>query len=168
MLFLYTADRADRYLSQRAVAEFVRTNYPDVRVFLFQDFEKLASLPFYLKRPVAVVDSRSNDLAFGLRHAPQSPGFVSSAQFAAISSAAPVVLIVHRRRLSAYRESLGQLGLTERARIGNVTVLTSASRYGETRVPEVGDEHVARRMGDAERGLGLEHHRLRRDAAGPE
>jgi 4-amino-4-deoxy-L-arabinose transferase-like glycosyltransferase len=122
VVFLGTAERADRYLSQRAVAEYLRVNYPDVRVFLFQDFEKLASLPFYLKRPVAVVDSRSNDLAFGMRQAPRSAGFVSAAQFAAISSAEPVVLVVHRRRLAAYRETLGELGLAPRARIGNVNV----------------------------------------------
>ena len=122
MLFLDTAGRADRYLSQRSVAEFLRTNYPEARVFLFQDFEKLASLPFYLKRPVTVVDSRSNDLAFGLHQEPQNTGFVTSAQFAAISLIAPVVLIVHRRRLAAYHESLDERGLTQRARIGNVTV----------------------------------------------
>src|SRR5262249_15781422 len=122
MLFVDTAERADRFLSHRAVAEYLRTNYPQPLLFLSQDFEKLASLPFYLKRPVAVVDSRSNDLAFGMRQAPQSPGFVTSAQFAALSSAGPAVLIVHRRRLAAYRESLGQLGLSQRKRIGNVSV----------------------------------------------
>jgi 4-amino-4-deoxy-L-arabinose transferase-like glycosyltransferase len=176
MLFLASAEHADRYLSQRVLAEYLRRNYPDARVFLFQDFEKLASLPFYLKRPVAVVDSRSADLAFGMRQAPRSPGFVTSAQFAAISSAAPVALIVHRRRLAAYRESLGELGLPQATRVGNVALFVGVpaaprkdrSTGGEARVPEVGDQHVTRRMRDAERRPRLEHHGLRRDAAGPE
>jgi 4-amino-4-deoxy-L-arabinose transferase-like glycosyltransferase len=122
VLFVTTAERADRYLSQRAVAEYLQAKHPDARVFLFQDFEKLASLPFYLKRAVAVVDSQSSDLAFGMSQAPQSAGFVTSAQFAAMSSAGPVVLIVHRKRLAAYHHALGELGLNHRTRIGNVNV----------------------------------------------
>src|SRR5256885_8890198 len=38
----------------------------------------------------------------------------------------------------------------------------------EARVLQVRHQHVAGRMGNAERRFGVEHHRLRRDAASPE
>ena len=75
-------------------------------------------------RSLPVVDSHSNDLAFGRRRVPGSPSFAAPEQFAAIASKQPVVLIVHRRRLDAYRHQLGKLGLHHRARIGPVNIYT--------------------------------------------
>ena len=123
-LFVDTAHRADRYVSHRALAAYVSVHYPGEQVFLFQDYEKFSSLPFYLGRSLPVVDSHSNDLAFGRRRVPGSPSFAAPEQFAAIASKQPVVLIVHRRRLDAYRHQLGKLGLHHRARIGPVNIYT--------------------------------------------
>jgi hypothetical protein len=94
-------------------------------VFLYQDYEKLASLPFYLERQVPVVDSASNDLAFGMKLSPESENFLSAGAFAQIRETEPVVLVVHRQRLRALLLSPAGAGLRLRHRIGNVSVFSN-------------------------------------------
>jgi 4-amino-4-deoxy-L-arabinose transferase-like glycosyltransferase len=122
LLFASAATKAEPYLSQDHAAQYLRAHHRGAHIFLFQDYEKLVSLPFYLKREIPVVDSRSNDLAFGMMHAAGSAGFLSAEEFAALCSAERVVLVVHRDRREAYRETLGEIGLAPRARIGNITL----------------------------------------------
>lgn len=125
LFFVTMMTRADPYVSERRIGEYVRANLGDRAVFLFQDYEKLASLPFYLERQVPVVATRSNDLRFGMEHSPDRTNFVSVAQFDAIRSTRAVVLLVHRHRLAAYRELLGNSGLVRRAQVGSVSVFVN-------------------------------------------
>ena len=63
--------------SSLRIAEIVRAQTgPERAVFIYRDFEdRFASLPFYLGRPVPVVDSTSRDLAFGCTLAPATASF---------------------------------------------------------------------------------------------
>jgi hypothetical protein len=117
--------RAEPFASEREMARYIAGNYPQAKVFLFQDYEKLAGLPFYLKREVPVVDSVSNDLAFGMRLSPESENFPSAAEFAQIRNTRPVVLVVHRQRLRALLLSPAGAGLRLRHRIGNVSAFSN-------------------------------------------
>ncbi|MDA8107985.1 MAG: glycosyltransferase family 39 protein [Betaproteobacteria bacterium] len=112
--------RADPFVSERALVRYLHARHAGEPVLVYRDFERLSSLPFYLKRPVAVVDSDSEDLLFGRPYAP--PGtFLSDAQLAALSGRERVVLLVHRLRLRDFEARLGSLGLRPAGKIGNVT-----------------------------------------------
>jgi hypothetical protein len=74
---------------------------------------------------VPVVDSVSNDLAFGMKLSPQSPNFVTTREFARLSRAEPVVLVVHRQRLRAFLLSPAAAGLQLRQRVGNVSAFSN-------------------------------------------
>lgn len=116
--------RADPFVSERALVAYLHTQHAGEPVLVYRDFERLSSLPFYLKRPVAVVDSDSEDLLFGRPYAP--PGtFLSNAQFDALRRREHVVLLVHRLRLPEFETQLGSLKLHKVARIGSVTVFES-------------------------------------------
>jgi 4-amino-4-deoxy-L-arabinose transferase-like glycosyltransferase len=118
------AHHADAFISGRSLGEYLRRD-PGARIYLFQDYENLSSVPFYLGRQVGIVESESNDLAFGLREQPNHPNALSASQFRAAAASDDVVLLVHRRRLGAYRAKLGGLGLTSRNRVGNVAVFSN-------------------------------------------
>lgn len=53
------------WVSTRQTAQYLQTRLPTHSVYLYREFEKQSSLPFYLKQPVGVVDSVSNDLFWG-------------------------------------------------------------------------------------------------------
>jgi len=105
---------AEPFASEREMARYIAGNHPRAKVFLYQDYEKLASLPFYLARQVPVVDSASNDLAFGMKLSPDSENFLTASAFAQIRNTRPVVLVVHRHRLRDLLLSPAGAGLAGR------------------------------------------------------
>jgi nicotinamide riboside transporter PnuC len=123
--FVAVMARAEPFASEREMARYIAGNHPQAKVFLYQDYEKLASLPFYLERQVPVVDSASNDLAFGMKLSPESENFLSAGAFAQIRETEPVVLVVHRQRLRALLLSPAGAGLRLRHRVGNVSVFSN-------------------------------------------
>jgi 4-amino-4-deoxy-L-arabinose transferase-like glycosyltransferase len=123
--FVAVMARAEPFVSEREMARYIAGNYPQAKVFLYQDYEKLASLPFYLNRQVPVVDSASNDLAFGMRLSPENENFLSARQFAHIRDTRPVVLVVHRQRLRALLLSPAGASLRLRHRVGNVSAFSN-------------------------------------------
>jgi len=123
--FVAVMAHAEPFASEREMARYIAGNHPQAKVFLYQDYEKLASLPFYLERQIPVVDSVSNDLAFGMRLSPGSENSLSAAAFAKIRETAPVVLVVHRQRLRALVLSPAGAGLRLRQRIGNVSAFSN-------------------------------------------
>lgn len=123
-LLLFVAlmmQRAEPYASERALARYLRARHPGAPVLLYQDFERLSSLPYYLRRTVPIVDSHSKDLLFGAPYAPAGT-FLSDAQFAALSRHERVVLLVHRMRLRNFESRMGPLRLHAIKTIGSVTV----------------------------------------------
>jgi 4-amino-4-deoxy-L-arabinose transferase-like glycosyltransferase len=124
MFFVSTAERADRYVSARAVARYVQTRYPDTQVLLYQDYERLSSLSFYLQREIAVVDSRSNDLLFGMRHSRDAEKFPSAESVLALAPTRPTLILVHRIRADDFRRKFGS-AFVPAGRVGDVIVFES-------------------------------------------
>jgi hypothetical protein len=124
VFFVVMMQRVDRWVSARSVAEYVKVNLPSSKVYLFQDYENLSSLPFYLGKTVPIVDSASHDLAFGRRLA-QNGQFLSSTALSDRLAQERVLLLVHRQRLPAFEDALGKSGLTPLRRIGAVTLFTN-------------------------------------------
>lgn len=52
-------------ISTRDLVDYSKVHFADRELMLYRVFEQQSSLPFYLKRPVRVVDSRSSDLYWG-------------------------------------------------------------------------------------------------------
>ncbi|HVB82775.1 MAG TPA: hypothetical protein VNE82_22845 [Candidatus Binataceae bacterium] len=121
LFFALMMQRAEPDVSERTLVAYLRTQHPGEPVLIYQDFERLSSVPFYLRHPVTVVDSDSEDLLFGSPYAP--PGtFLSLAQFADLCKRERVVLLVHRPRMGDFEAHLGPLKLRPVRKIGNVTV----------------------------------------------
>jgi 4-amino-4-deoxy-L-arabinose transferase-like glycosyltransferase len=71
-------------------------------VFLYRDFEDVFStLPFYLGRPLPVIDSLSRDLQFGCGVAPGS-GCIGAGQFQRLRQRGPVAVAVRADRAAEF------------------------------------------------------------------
>ena len=97
-------------------------------MYVYRDFERLSSLPFYLGKPVAIVDSDSNDLDFGRRHS-EGALFPSARTVIASRASNPAVLVVNDSRARQFASSpLARLAKPLFALGGNELYMVRAAR----------------------------------------
>lgn len=120
VLLLITASAREDEISSRRLALEIERRFPDADVFLFQDFERMSSLGYYLPRPLHIIDSRSSDLAFGQRSGANPSVFVSSSELLKHTSSTPAVVLVDRSRRLAFARSGLVAQATMVAHIGRV------------------------------------------------
>jgi 4-amino-4-deoxy-L-arabinose transferase-like glycosyltransferase len=106
--------------STRQVARLLEQELPGRHVYLYRDFEQKSSLPFYLKRPVPILEMRSNDLFWGDRLRKGNTVSRTPEQFAAARKNAPVAVVVAERHLKDFRASYR--GFKGERRVGDSTV----------------------------------------------
>jgi len=108
-------------VSTRPLAQYLQTELAGRSVYLYRNFEEQSSLPFYLQRPVFVIDSRSNDLFWGNKLQPNDL-LISSAQFEQQLASHPVAVVVMERQLKDF-EACGLFALMKgQKQVGAVTV----------------------------------------------
>jgi 4-amino-4-deoxy-L-arabinose transferase-like glycosyltransferase len=80
------------------------------QVLIYRDFEDaFSTLPFYLGRPLPVVDSISRDLEFGCKKAPGT-ACISTEQFRRLQAGGPVAVAVRAPRAAAFLAMAGTQG----------------------------------------------------------
>jgi 4-amino-4-deoxy-L-arabinose transferase-like glycosyltransferase len=117
-----TVQAREAEFSSRPLAAAIGRLEPNAEVLLFQDFEQLCALPYYLKQPVRIIDSRSDDLRFGQRRGANPVAFVSAAQFVAQQGGRPRLVAVEGGRLVAFQHSPLAKELTLAAKVGRVEI----------------------------------------------
>lgn len=75
------------------------------QVYLFQDFEALSALAYYVPHPVGVIDSKSSDLWFGLHLRPDPARFPTVEQFLAAGPRPDAAVVVAESRRRAFEKS---------------------------------------------------------------
>jgi 4-amino-4-deoxy-L-arabinose transferase-like glycosyltransferase len=97
-----------RYSSRDIVRIILEPPQPSMRaVFIYRDFEDVFStLPFYLGRPVPVIDSTSRDLQFGCSVAPRS-SCITAGQFQRLRQRGPVAVAVQQGRAAEFLKMAG-------------------------------------------------------------
>ncbi|MDB5919890.1 MAG: glycosyltransferase family 39 protein [Massilia sp.] len=80
------------------------------QVFIYRDYEDIFStLPFYLGRPLPVIDSASRDLDFGCKKAPNT-ACISIDQFRSLQARDPVAVAVRAPRAAEFLAMAGERG----------------------------------------------------------
>jgi 4-amino-4-deoxy-L-arabinose transferase-like glycosyltransferase len=109
-------------VSTRDLALALRRDMPDRTVYLYRNFEQQSSLPFYLRHPVPVIDSHSNDLFWGNRLRGNDL-VVSVEQFSErVVQGARVAVVVTERQRGDFTARAAQWQLHEAMRIGDLAV----------------------------------------------
>jgi len=107
--------------STRQLSNYLKSELPDRTVYLYRNFEELSSLPFYLKHPVPVVDTCSNDLFWGNKLRANEI-VISKEQFLAALEKNRAAIVVMQRQLGNFKAA-GLAGLFKGdKRIGDTTV----------------------------------------------
>ncbi|WP_211466022.1 ArnT family glycosyltransferase [Collimonas silvisoli] len=111
-------------VSTRSLATYIQRTLPDREVYLYRDFEDVSSLSFYLKKSLAVVESRSNDLFWGNRLR-ENNIVISADQFNARLPGKPVAIVVADRQIESFRESIFFQRFKTVKRIGGISVFVN-------------------------------------------
>jgi 4-amino-4-deoxy-L-arabinose transferase-like glycosyltransferase len=108
-------------ISTREIAQTMQNELRGRTVYLYRNFEERSSLPFYLKTPVAVIDTRSNDLLWGSKLR-ENDILISIAQFSHRLDHQRVAVVVIDRQLSDFRANAFFTRFKEEKRIGETTL----------------------------------------------
>lgn len=122
---LYAVSHQEAFYSSRALAQSIRSSCAHCRVFLYRDFERMSSLPFYLHSQVGIIDSASNDLRFGQHQSHDAALFVSSATFVRDHGDEPVAVVVHGKRMKEFRGTGLYEQLKPADKVGRVRVFVN-------------------------------------------
>lgn len=121
-------------VSSRLLAAYLQRELPDRDIYLYRDFEKISSLAFYLKKPIPVVESHSNDLFWGDRlH--DNDIVISEDQFKLRLPGNAVAIVVIDQQILDFKESSYYHDFRPAQRIGKTFVFINL-RQGQTQQQE--------------------------------
>ncbi|MEO8407361.1 MAG: glycosyltransferase family 39 protein [Oxalobacteraceae bacterium] len=120
-------------VSTRELARYLQGEHPRSKVYLYRNFEEQSSLPYYLKKTVPVVDSRSSDLYWGNRLQPNDL-LISNERFAQrMGEGGAVAIAVMDRQLADFRAQPYAASFTTEKRIGDTTLFMTATPESESK-----------------------------------
>lgn len=119
--FLTVVHENEAYISARPLAHYLASYGGEV--FLYKDYERISALQFYLKRPVSIIDSASNDLWYGQKQDGGKGRFVSLDNFLLSICRGKRVVVVHDKRLDDFRNKVPASLMQPVAHFGRVHVL---------------------------------------------
>lgn len=129
--FLFMVQANEAYISARPLAKYLESQGWDGKVFLYRDFERISALRFYLKHPLSIIDSASNDLWYGQRR--EGGGkerFVSLESYLESARSDKGVVVVCDERLDEFRRKVPALQVQPAGRFGRVTVFAGCGEAG--------------------------------------
>jgi len=90
-------------------------------VYLFHVFEQQSSVPFYLKKPVKIVESHSSDLFWGNKlH--KNNIVIDDTEFVRVMTSGKVSLLVVQQNLNEFKQKPYFNQFKQIAQIGNTSV----------------------------------------------
>ena len=102
-MLLQTLTALDDFDSTKTTVNLIQHTYPAGEILLFHVFEQQSSLPFYLKKPVRIVESHSSDLFWGNKlH--KNNIVMDDAAFDKITETQKVSLLVVKQDLSEFKQ----------------------------------------------------------------
>ncbi|MDE3016484.1 MAG: glycosyltransferase family 39 protein [Pseudomonadota bacterium] len=108
-LLLTVAQLGEPVISQKPTILFLKAHAPTESIAVYRDFEEISSLAFYAGRPLAIVDSASNDLAYGREHGQRPDLFPTLPQWLARPPGHGGALIVRHYYLRDLQRRLATL-----------------------------------------------------------
>lgn len=112
----------DRF-SAKNLARFFQSQTEKKPIFVYQEFERISSLGFYLAEPLRIIDSRSKDLWYGPRFAPDY--FLTPQNFARTIQDHSYYVVLRKKRLAAFQKKMPTLHLHPQTLVGEWLVLTT-------------------------------------------
>lgn len=107
-------ERTEQPLSQKQPALYLLEKTNGDTIALYHDFDILSALAFYLPKPLAVIDSTSPDLAYGVKHGQRSELFPSLLEWVKNNEGKPVYLVARTRYVPELMQKFENLPANEK------------------------------------------------------
>ncbi len=125
VIMLIMVQAMSAQVSTRELASYLQQDLPGRKLFLYRVFEQQSSLPFYLKQPLQIVDSRSNDLFWGHRLFPENKIVLSDYAFDQFSHQQPIALVVIEQESKNFEQEVYAKKFKFLKKIGNSSVFVN-------------------------------------------
>ncbi|MDY7537978.1 glycosyltransferase family 39 protein [Undibacterium sp. RTI2.1] len=100
-IFLNVLHVSAEWTSARPIADVLKSEYSERKIFLFQIFEDQSSLAFYLKKPIYIIESRSSDLFWGNKLHKNNIA-LSSSDFEHVANTSSLAVVVLNRDVALF------------------------------------------------------------------
>lgn len=88
--------------SAKEMTQEILTQYPQATFCLYRDYEKISSVLFYVRKPMLILDSLSNDLLYAEKTRGSRAGFISPSDLKKVHG--DLVFFVFKERFSEFEE----------------------------------------------------------------
>jgi 4-amino-4-deoxy-L-arabinose transferase-like glycosyltransferase len=99
---LLIAQAMEPSFSGKAIA--LQATQPSRNVYFYKDFEKISSILFYVRGPVKIIDSQSNDLFFAQHSLKSNKAFITADEFRKNLIHAPVWVFVFQEKIAEFKQ----------------------------------------------------------------
>jgi 4-amino-4-deoxy-L-arabinose transferase-like glycosyltransferase len=109
LLFWYVNFKAatENIYTQLTIAQYVKAHDNQRTLYLFQDYEKMSTVLFYLERRLPIIDSVSQDLYFGSKTPDAQGWFINSKDFIQQASHRTVYVVMLKQRKDVFDKVIG-------------------------------------------------------------
>ncbi len=111
--------------SQINIAQYIQKHDSDRSTYLFQNYERLSSILFFLKRPLPIIDSVSKDLYFGSKTKEAKNWFITHDQFIMRAKQHPSYVILLKDKLDVFKKTVYPIRFNIAAQSGRAYLLSS-------------------------------------------
>ncbi len=128
-LFFYITvrERLQVMYSQVTLAKYVKAQYENRPVYLYQDYEGVSSFVFYNQEPSIIVDSQSSDLYFGSQTDEGKGKFISLEDFLKTAKKTQLYIILRANKLTEFEKTAGKDIFCAVQRNGNILLLSNGT-----------------------------------------
>ncbi len=88
------------YSTKRLLQYLPKDEYDNL--YMFKDFEKISTVPFYANKVVAIIDSSSNDLLYGKTNHYNNHSFITLQEILALRGKKPIYIIGLKEKLAMF------------------------------------------------------------------
>ena len=122
----YIKDNAQTKYSQIAIGQYINYGYEQLPIFLYQDYEKLSSLPFYAQQRLAIIDSEDHIIDFGKSRPDAKDWFLTLSDFLQKAKSESVYVVVEEDKLNEFQNYTKSLNFCTIMRNGTALLLSNS------------------------------------------
>lgn len=101
------------YFSSETIAQYIQQHDNQRVVYLYQDYENLSSIPFYLQRRLPIINNQSGDLAYGAKDPAVQQWFITDRELLRINRQQRLYIIVAKEHLADVNKLLAAARLCQ-------------------------------------------------------
>lgn len=122
----FIKDRAQNKFSQIAIGQYINYGYEQMPIFLYQDYERMSSLPFYSQQHLAMIDSQDQILKFGQTRPEAKEWFFTLQDFLVKAKSESVFVAVKIDKLAEFQNYTKSLNFCTIMRNANAILLSNS------------------------------------------